>query len=32
VTVNSDLLGLQPLPVPKKWVTAYLKRYRNAVQ
>jgi Flp pilus assembly protein CpaB len=32
VTINSDLLGLQPLPVPKKWVAEYLKRYRNAVQ
>jgi pilus assembly protein CpaB len=32
VTINSDLLGLQPLPVPKKWVAEYLKRYRNAAQ
>jgi pilus assembly protein CpaB len=32
VTINSDLLGLQPLPVPKRWVTQYLKRYRNAAQ
>ena len=30
VTVNSDLLGLQPLPVPKRWVSAYLNRYRTA--
>jgi Flp pilus assembly protein CpaB len=29
VTAGVDILGLQPLPVPKRVVNAYLKEYRS---